>query len=206
MAPPPFLLGSALVHASPASAKALLRAQLRAMRKDSAAQIPDAAERAALNLPLERFAHIQTVSAYRAMGSEIDPRPLLMRFAQAGARLALPAALDRDAPLIFRAYAPGDGLAPDAFGVMAPLADAPQVEPDLVIAPLLAFDRFGTRLGQGAGHYDRTLAALRAVRPIFVLGLAYAGQEVARVPSEPHDQPLDAILTEKGYSEAQRNL
>ena len=71
----------------------------------------------------------------------------------------------------------------------------------MVIAPLLAFDRGGGRLGQGGGHYDRTLEALRVQGRVFVVGLAYAGQEVAEVPSQPHDQKLDAILTETGYIE-----
>jgi 5-formyltetrahydrofolate cyclo-ligase len=64
---------------------------------------------------------------------------------------------------------------------------------------LLAFDRAGRRLGQGAGHYDRTLASLRARRPVFVLGLAFAGQEIDELPEEAHDQRLDAILTETDY-------
>ena len=80
------------------------------------------------------------------------------------------------------------------------------MRPDLVIAPLLAFDRFGGRLGLGAGYYDRTLEALRAHGPVFVVGLAFAGQEVARVPCDIHDQRLDAILTEKAYSEAEKDL
>jgi 5-formyltetrahydrofolate cyclo-ligase len=72
-----------------------------------------------------------------------------------------------------------------------------------MITPLLGFDRRGGRIGQGGGHYDRTLAALRAHRPIFALGLAYAGQEVARAPNEPHDQRLDAMLTEIAYIEVE---
>lgn len=96
--------------------------------------------------------------------------------------------------------APPEGvLAPDAAGLPAPPADAPGLRPDLVIAPLLAFDRLGGRLGQGGGHYDRTLAGLRRTGPVFVLGLAYAGQEVDRLDLEPHDQKLDAVLTEAGY-------
>ena len=73
------------------------------------------------------------------------------------------------------------------------------MEPDLVIVPLLAFDRDGVRLGQGGGYYDRALKALRDTREVFVLGLAYSGQETANLPREPHDQALDAILTEKEY-------
>jgi 5-formyltetrahydrofolate cyclo-ligase len=75
------------------------------------------------------------------------------------------------------------------------------VTPNLVIAPVLAFDRHGGRLGQGGGHYDRTLADLRGQRPVFVLGVAFAGQEIEAAPMDPHDQRLDAILTETGYIE-----
>jgi 5-formyltetrahydrofolate cyclo-ligase len=84
---------------------------------------------------------------------------------------------------------------------MAPVPSAPQSHPDLVIAPLLGFDRKGRRLGQGGGTYDRTLANLRAFGRVFVLGLAYSGQEVDEVPAEPHDQRLDAVLTETAYLE-----
>ena len=68
-----------------------------------------------------------------------------------------------------------------------------------MVTPLLAFDRDGLRLGQGGGYYDRALEALRAQGEVFVLGLGYSGQETANLPSEPHDQALDAILTEKEY-------
>ena len=194
-----------LVHASAASAKTLLRASLRDLRKTLAAETPDAAERAAL-FPSRPDRRCAVAAGYRARGREIDPWPSMLRLAKAGARLALPAADSADAPLIFRAFADGDPLAPDAFGIASPLPDAPEVTPDLVITPLLAFDRFGGRIGQGGGHYDRTLAALRARAPVFVLGLAYAGQQVARLPLEPHDQRLDAILTEKAYIEAEKDL
>ena len=93
-----------------------------------------------------------------------------------------------------------DIAVPDAFGVPSPPPEAPEATPRLVICPLLAFDRAGGRLGQGGGHYDRTLAVLRAQGPVFVLGRAYAGQEVAALDLEPHDQRLDAILTETGYT------
>jgi len=132
------------------------------------------------------------------MGSEIDPSPLMGRLLEAGARLALPAASLETAPMVFRAFDFGDPLELDAFGALAPLGGASEVQPDLVIAPLLAFDRFGGRIGQGGGHYDRTLAALRARGPVFVLGLAYAGQEVGTLPRDPHDEPLDAVVTELG--------
>ena len=172
------------------------------MRKTLAAQAPAAAQQAAENLPAGMLRGFKRVAGYRPRGGEIDPWPLMLRFAAAGARLALPAAPDRESPLAFRAFAEGDRLTPDAFGVDSPTQDAALVEPDLLIIPLLGFDRSGGRIGQGGGHYDRTLAVLRARQPVFALGLAYAGQQVARAPVEAHDQRLDAILTEIAYIEA----
>lgn len=129
----------------------------------------------------------------------MDARPLMRRLAETGARLALPAVTASDAPLEFRRWDADADLAPDALGVPAPPPTAALVTPDVVIVPLLAFDRRGGRLGQGGGFYDRTLAALRRSRPVFALGLAYAGQELTEVPVESHDQRLDAILTETEF-------
>jgi 5-formyltetrahydrofolate cyclo-ligase len=195
-----------MVHASPVSAKTLLRLQLRGARRAMATVAPNAAEQAAGLYPLDRGPTLLVAAGYRAQGGEIDPWPLMLRMMQAGASLALPVAVSSDAPLIFRAYQPGDPLAPDACGVAAPLEAAPEVTPDMVITPLLAFDAGGGRMGQGGGHYDRTLAGLRSSGPVFALGLAYAAQEIARIPVEPHDQRLDAILTEKSYRLAQEDF
>jgi 5-formyltetrahydrofolate cyclo-ligase len=179
--------------------KTALRARLRGLRRRLAAEVPDAAERAAARLPIARLPPFKVFSLYMPMGSEMDPHPLLGPLSRAGAHAALPAADGRHAALSFRRWDPAMRLEPDAFGIPAPPALAQTVEPDLVVAPLLAFDRAGRRLGQGAGHYDRTLASLRARKPVFVLGLAFAGQEIDELPEEAHDQRLDAILTETGY-------
>jgi 5-formyltetrahydrofolate cyclo-ligase len=188
-----------MTHASAASAKTALRLALRQRRRELAAEAQSAAEQAAALAQPPVMTDGFVVAGYRASGGEIDPWPLMRRLAEAGARLALPVALDRASPLRFRAWTAGEPLTPDAFNIASPTDTAREIEPDLIIAPLLAFDRRGGRIGQGGGHYDRTLAALRARRPVFVLGLAYAGQEVAEIPLEPHDQRLDAILTEKAY-------
>ncbi len=116
-------------------------------------------------------------------------------------KAALPVAVDRKSPLIFRIWRPAETLVPDAYGIPAPPSSAPEVHPNLMITPLLAFDRQGGRLGQGAGHYDRTLARLRKSRPVYVLGLAFAGQEIDAVPVDSHDQRLDAIVTETEFIE-----
>ncbi|QUD86585.1 5-formyltetrahydrofolate cyclo-ligase [Phenylobacterium montanum] len=195
-----------MIQADPASAKALLREEMRALRRGLRKDVPGAAEQAAANLPQSLLGRFAVVSGYHPLGGEIDPRPLMARLQAAGATLALPVTLDRDAPLIFRRYWPGEPVHPDAIGVPSPAPEAAEVRPDLVITPLVAFDRRGARMGQGGGFYDRTLAALRARGPVFALGLAYAGQEVARIPGEAHDQMLDAILTETGYIPARKDF
>jgi len=179
--------------------KTALRAKARSVRAVCAAADPGAADRAAASLAPGALPSFTVVAGYWPKGSELSPLPLMRRLAMGGAELALPAAQGRASALTFRRWAEGDPLAPDAFGIPAPGPAAPQVRPDLIIAPVLAFDSAGSRLGQGAGHYDRTLEALRAGGPVFVVGLAFAGQEVDRLPQEPHDQRLDAILTEDGY-------
>lgn len=185
--------------------KAKLRARLRKRRRALDAARPDAAQAAAAALPIERLPAFEWFSSYHAVGSELDPAPLAQRLVKAGGRLALPVTVSADAPLVFRAWRREDEPEVDAFGVPSPPASAPQVRPGLVICPLLAFDRKGARLGQGGGHYDRTIETLRAQGEVFILGLAYAGQEVEGLPSEPHDQRLDAILTESGYIEVRKD-
>ncbi len=175
----------------------LRRAQRRRRRALAAAQ-PDAGARAALLLAEDALPAFGTFAAYLPAGGEIDPAPLAARLMARGGRRLLPRVME-DGAMRFLDAPPEGVLAPDAAGLPAPPADAPGLRPDLVIAPLLAFDRLGGRLGQGGGHYDRTLAGLRRTGPVFVLGLAYAGQEVDRLDLEPHDQKLDAVLTEAGY-------
>ena len=180
-------------------AKSDLRAALRRHRRRLAKAAPHAAQQATEHLTLESLPAFACFSAYHAVGAELDPSPLVRRLARTGAFFALPVAEAAEAPLVFRAWDERDVPEPDLFGVPAPPRHAPVQHPDLIVCPLLAFDRRGGRLGQGGGHYDRTIAQLRAHKSVFVLGLAYAGQEVAAVPSEPHDERLDAILTESGY-------
>ncbi len=181
------------------TAKALLRSSLRARRRSLAAAAPDAASRAAVIAPLAQWGAVAVCAGYNTQGSEFDPGPLMARLAAAGAALALPAGTDLGGPLTFRAWRAGDPLVADVFGVASPRPDAPALHPDLVIVPVLGFDRRGGRIGQGGGTYDRTLANLRGRGPVFALGLAYAGQEVDEIPQEAHDQRLDAVLTESDY-------
>lgn len=179
--------------------KPALRAQLRSLRRRLAEETPDAAERAAAHWRADGRPDAHLFALYHPAGSELDPTPLRDHLPADG--VALPVAGGREGVLVFRRHLPGQALVPDALGIPAPGAEAEVVAPDVVFAPLLAFDRRGGRLGQGGGHYDRTLEALRRVKPVFVIGLAYAGQELPEIPMEPHDQRLDAILTETGYLE-----
>jgi 5-formyltetrahydrofolate cyclo-ligase len=137
------------------------------------------------------------VSVYMPMKSELDPRPLMRKLANAGARLALPVVIGRDLPLVMRAYAFGDALAKGVWDIRVPPPEAGEVAPDIVLAPLLAFDRGGNRLGYGAGYYDMTIAALRVKKPVVAVGVAFAAQEVDAVPTSPRDVRLDLVLTEQ---------
>jgi 5-formyltetrahydrofolate cyclo-ligase len=185
------------------SAKARLRVEVRGRRASL-----DAATRAAASLvlrdhllavlPRAAIAIPDVIAGYRAIRDEIDPEPALIALMDRGFALALPASLDKASPLVFRAWRPGEPLLPDRLGVPAPGTAAAIVEPALILVPLLAFDFRGYRLGYGAGCYDRTLAALRAARPVQALGLAFAIQEVESVPAESHDNRLDGVVTERG--------
>lgn len=138
------------------------------------------------------------VSGYWAFRDEADPRALLLALAARGHPLCLPAIVAKGQPLRFHRWRETDRMRQHSYGVTEPQLEAEIVTPSAVFVPLLAFDATGFRLGYGGGFYDRTLQALRAIRPIRAIGIAYAGQEVAVVPHGPHDQMLDAVLTEEG--------
>jgi 5-formyltetrahydrofolate cyclo-ligase len=99
-------------------------------------------------------------------------------------------------PLIFRAYSPGDRLVLGARNIDEPATGAEELTPDIVLVPLLAFNRSRARLGYGGGYYDRTLHNLRKNKKILGLGIAFSGQEVIEIPTNPFDAPLDKIITE----------
>jgi 5-formyltetrahydrofolate cyclo-ligase len=137
------------------------------------------------------------VSGFMPLKSEINPLPLLQKLAEAGARLALPAIAGRGKPLLMRAWEFGAPLDRGQWGIREPKADAPEVEPDILLVPLLAFDRAGFRLGYGAGYYDMTIHWLRGLKPITAIGIAFAVQEVPKIPTTPRDERLDLVLTER---------
>jgi 5-formyltetrahydrofolate cyclo-ligase len=137
------------------------------------------------------------VSGFMPMKSEINPLPLMRALADTGAALALPAVAGKGNPLVMRAYVFGEPLASGVWGIREPRPDARQVDPDILLVPLLAFDRRGHRIGYGAGYYDMTITALRARKTIVAAGIAFAAQEIAEVPTSPRDARLDLVLTER---------
>jgi 5-formyltetrahydrofolate cyclo-ligase len=183
-------------------AKTELRVRAAVVRAQAQACNPVAGDTLSAHLPRALIPQPGAVAAgYWPFRSEIDPRPLMARLARSGVRLALPVTPGKgsDAALSFRLWRPDRPLAPGAFRVHEPDPECETVEPDLLLVPLLAFDRTGHRLGYGAGHYDRTLAELHARKPIVAIGLAFAAQEVDRIPADGHDQILDGVVTERAY-------
>jgi 5-formyltetrahydrofolate cyclo-ligase len=185
------------------TAKTALRTELRARRARLKHDHPDAPVQAALAFERAGLGPFGIAAIYHPLGSEFDPFPLAAVLARHGCRIALPVVVERDAALQFRLESEQGPLPPDALGIPAPPASSPAVRPDLVICPLLGFDRSGGRIGQGGGYYDRTLAALRAGGQVLAIGLAYAGQELDAVPTGPFDQRLDGVLTETGWRPAE---
>jgi 5-formyltetrahydrofolate cyclo-ligase len=180
------------------SDKAALRAAAIARRDALPPEMRKAAAEtiAACGFPL-RISPDVTVSGFMPLKTEINPLPLMEKLAEQGARLALPVVAGRGKPLIMRQWAWGEPLASGLWGIREPKSDAPEVEPDIVLVPLLAFDRTGHRIGYGAGYYDMTIAGLRAKKPVTAVGMAFAAQEVASVPATSRDARLDLVLTEK---------
>jgi 5-formyltetrahydrofolate cyclo-ligase len=136
------------------------------------------------------------VSGFMPLKSEVNPLPLMRKLADAGASLALPVVAGRGKPLIVRSWQWGAPLVAGVWGIREPGHAAPEVQPDILLVPLLAFDRGGHRIGYGAGYYDLTIAQLRAKKPVTAVGIAFAAQEVESVPKTAFDARLDLVLTE----------
>jgi len=144
------------------------------------------------------------VSGFSPMKSEINPIPLMRKLSNAGAQLALPVIVKRGQPLIMRTWSFGAPLKSGQWGIREPTPDAQAVDPDILIVPLAAFDRDGHRIGFGAGYYDMTIRALRAKKKITAVGIAFAAQEIPRVPATERDERLDLVLTEREIIDLRR--
>lgn len=182
--------------------KSDLRAQAFAARKTAhataSARLPAAteallAEIAALAPGISGI----VVAGYMPIRTEIDPRPAMAALHAQGAALCVPVIAGPDKPLDFRAWTPDCSLAEGPFGARVPEHGA-WLTPEVLITPLVAFDRACNRLGYGGGFYDRTLERLRRASPARAVGFAYAAQELAHIPTEPTDIALDVVITEAG--------
>lgn len=134
------------------------------------------------------------IAGYAAVRGEADPFPLMAALGNNGHALCLPRT--HEGNLSFHAWKPGDPLVVGRMNVPEPDAKARERRPDLLLVPLLAFDRHGYRLGYGAGYYDRYLRTHRAKRTLRAVGIAFAGQQVDDLPVDEWDEPLDAVVTE----------
>jgi 5-formyltetrahydrofolate cyclo-ligase len=161
--------------------------RLTLKREDFATEIARHAK--ALDIPKGAI-----VGGYHALPDEADPALLLEQLVELGCHIAFPRVAGKGLPLEFHRVPDGEVLAPGAFGIHEPLDTWPRVVPTLLLVPLLAFDSSGHRLGYGGGFYDRTLALLK----VPAIGIAYAGQEIASIPHQPHDRTLDMVVTELG--------
>lgn len=138
----------------------------------------------------------RVVSAYQAIDGEPELDQLLQHLVAAGARTALPVVVAPRRPLLFRAWRPGEPLEPGIRGIPVPRPDAETLVPDILIVPVVGFDSACHRLGHGGGFFDRTLAAMPH-RPR-VIGVGYAQAAIATIHPQPHDIPMDVVVTEQG--------
>jgi 5-formyltetrahydrofolate cyclo-ligase len=192
--------GLSKANLDPAEAKAAFRKLAAQNRNHLAASKTDAAPLLATHAEqlIDRYG-TGIYAAYFPIRSELSPLDLLARLADLGCATALPITPSDGQPLRFHRWAVGDRLDDGPYGTKQPPADQPLCRPDVILAPMLAFDSAGWRLGYGGGFYDRTLAVLRgAGHHLSVIGIAYDGQRLDKIPVGPYDMPLDAVLCPTG--------
>lgn len=184
-----------------------MREQKAAIRKERLAlrDAIDPVERLEKSLAIAGFGEVisfdpgTVISGFMPIRSEADIRPLMDWLRKRGARICVPVVLDKET-ILFRELRPDVELVDTGFGTRGPGPDAAELDPELLLMPLSAYDAAGNRIGYGAGHYDRAIDKLRkkGLKPRLI-GIAFDCQEVASVPAEPHDVGLTAIITESGY-------
>lgn len=171
--------------------KRTLRARMRALRDEFAMTIGGAIEPPPALLA--RFAPGVAVSSYVPLGSEADPTAIAWAARERGCRIVLPHVDGREAPVRFFTWEPGQPLVDGPLGLRQPSPAMPEIDPDIVLTPLLAFDAAMNRLGQGAGHYDRVFARLPHA---WRIGIAWSVQQVDALAADPWDVPLHGVVTE----------
>lgn len=171
--------------------KSALRRDLRAARdacRGGPVRVPDAF--------VARLSAGMTVASYVPVGGEADPSPLARAAVEAGCVIALPHVVDRATAMRFLAWDSEAALTPGPYGLSQPHHDAAELEPDIILTPLVGFDRAGNRIGQGAGYYDRAFARHPDA---WRVGIALSVQEVPTLAPDPWDVPLHAIATDRDW-------
>lgn len=177
--------------------KELQRAEALGWRSSLEKSVQERAAQRLMTLALKEtnFPAATVIAGYWPIRSEIDPRPLMYALQKKGYRLALP--VIEKSEILFRAWSFNDSLNEGAYSTSEPASNAPEVKPDVMLAPLVAFDAAKNRLGYGRGYYDKALSRLRQSNKVTVIGLAYEGQRLDAVLTEPHDEPLDMVITDE---------
>lgn len=180
--------------------KKQLRADLKRRRAAFVSAIPPSMQALLFNRPPAAIADLvpagAVVSVFHEMTDEVPASNYARWFVERGHRIALPWLAERGGALLFREWAnpfSDDGLVPDPYQALQPPADAALLVPDVMFCPLLGFTSRGGRIGYGAGFYDRWL---EAHRPALAIGLGWDCQLDEAIPIEPHDQPLDLVVTQ----------
>jgi len=187
--------------------KAKLRDIAKAERKLAAAELgADAASRFAGHLfrALGPRLEGRVLSGYLEIGDELAVTAAMERHCRNGGRCGLPVVLGTASPLRFRQWIPGCDLEDGPFRTRHPVSGSPDLTPDVLLVPLLAFDEAGYRVGWGGGFFDRTLSDLRNRGKVIAVGAAYSAQRFDTVPRDRHDQPLDWIVTERDAIEIRK--
>jgi 5-formyltetrahydrofolate cyclo-ligase len=178
--------------------KSELRKQARERRASLGDVAPDAAARVAENfLARIRLPKDAVVAGYIAAYDELDPAELIAALRARGHQMALPRVAKHRAPLEFRLWEKAAVPVKGGYELLQAAPNWPEVRPDVVLVPLLAFDEEGYRIGYGGGYYDRTLHGLRERARVIAVGLGYEGQKVEKMPHDPSDEKLDWLVTEK---------
>lgn len=198
--------GSELQKADISEQKRELRVQAASARervhaRDADLQAPRAVS--ANFLAHVTLAPTAIIGGYWPTGTELDVRPLMTELHRRGHVCGLPV-VHRGHPLEFHRWGPEDRLVRGVFDILAPDHHTPIVDPDVLLIPMLAFDDRGMRIGYGGGYYDRTIPAIRSRKPLLTVGIAYAVQEVGRVPTDRYDQRLDWIVTDVAAHRVER--
>jgi 5,10-methenyltetrahydrofolate synthetase len=146
----------------------------------------------------------RVISAYWPIKGEPDLRPLMAALHAAGVTIALPLVEQKAAPLVFRRWTPEMAMVRGNWNILVPPPDADVLTPSIALAPLVGWDGDGYRLGYGGGYFDRTLSALDP-RP-FTIGIGFQSARLTTIFPQPHDIPLDVILTEAGMQFSRQAL